>query len=102
MRDRYDPIDAPKLVEQPVLLGGFRDEARNRGRAVHAGQNADVISDADASIGSLVSVETSLRLVPEPARGTLGRCPQIGDLDVLDMHMTACGDIHPRDPNHLT
>ena len=51
------PSTFRKSSQQAAALGRFGDVARDRGRAVHAGQHADVVAHADLAVGAPIALK---------------------------------------------
>ena len=57
-----DAVDVGIVVEDAGAVEGLGDEARDRGRAVHAGEDADVVARADLAVRAAVALEGGARL----------------------------------------
>ncbi len=57
MDDRNDAINVRVLVEKTGLLRCFRNEFCDRARAVHRGENANVVPGACLAIGAAVTLK---------------------------------------------
>ena len=59
--ERHDAVDGREVAQEATLLDLGGDEARDAGRAVHRGQEADHVAGPDLAVAP-----------PEPLKGALG------------------------------
>ena len=57
VHERDDAVDVGILLENAGAGDGLGHEARDRGRAVHAGEHADVVARAGLAVGAAVALE---------------------------------------------
>ena len=97
MRERDDTVDLRIVVEKARAFGRLGDEARRRGRAVHAGQDADIVARADAAVRPAIALERRLLGDRQDVDG-LGRLAEpvvaveIVHLDIVLVHPGARRD----------
>ena len=53
----HDAVDRRIIVEDAGAVEGVGDEARHRGRAVHRGEDADIVPRPDLAVRALVALE---------------------------------------------
>src|SRR6185437_2868521 len=90
-----------EAVQHATSFGGFGDVARHGGRAVHARQHADIVAHADAAVLAAIAQEAARLLAAMPGWRALGRGPQLGHGEIVDMDMRAGRDPHRRRADHL-
>ena len=66
MGDRHDAVDVVEAVEQPGLLGRLGDMPGDRRRTVHAGEDADIVAHAGASVLAAIAAKAARLLVAPP------------------------------------
>ena len=62
VHERDDAVDVGVLLQDAGPGDGLGHEAGHRGRAVHAGQDADVVARADLAVGAAEALEGGARL----------------------------------------
>ena len=62
VHERDDAVDVGILLEDAGAGDGLGHEARDGGRAVHAGEHADVVARAGLAVGAAVAFEGGARL----------------------------------------
>ena len=99
--DRHDAVDVVEAVEQPGLLGRLGDMPRDRRRTVHAGENADIVAHAGASVLAAIAAEGAGLLVAPPEVGHLGIGALFRHHQIVHVHMRAGRDRLRGDADHL-
>ena len=62
VHERDDAVDVGIVVEHPALLDLARDQSRDRRRAVHRGQDAEIVAGAGLAVGAAIALERRLLL----------------------------------------
>ena len=101
MRDRDDAVDVVEAVEQPRLLGRLGDMPRDRRRTIHAGENADIVAHAGASVLAAVAAKRAWLLVAPPEVGHVRVGALFRHHQIVHVHMSAGGDRLRGDADHL-
>ena len=66
VHEGHDAVDLRVIIENAGAVDGFGDEFGDGSRAVHRGQDADIVAGADAAIGAAIALEGgALRLGQE-------------------------------------
>jgi hypothetical protein len=85
MDDRHDAIDIFELVEPALFLHSLGDEAGDGARAVHGGENAEIVAGADRAVSPVIAHEVALFR-------RRGKRPDLGR-EFLRLGMTAHAEI---------
>src|SRR5579862_7917663 len=102
MGDRDDAVHIWKSIKEPTLLCGFGNMPCHGGRAVHARKHANIVPHPGTSLCAAKAHEGSRRLIAGNVWHRLRLAAEIGNLQVVNMHMGAGGDWPCRDTDHLT
>ena len=98
VHERDDAVDVGILLQDAGACDGLGHEAGDGGRAVHAGEHADVVARAGLAVGAAVALEGGARLVRQQrllAR-ILGEgvvALELGEGAVVAVHVVAGGDV---------
>jgi hypothetical protein len=60
MDDRHDTVDILELVEPALFLHSLGNEAGDGARAVHGGENAEIVAGADRAVSPVIAHEVTL------------------------------------------
>jgi hypothetical protein len=91
--DGDDAVDGGIAAEPRLALAGLGDEAAPRSRAVHGGEDAQVVAGADLAVGTAVAQEVPR--LGDGAAGGGGRCRRRSRCRARPCRGCGCGRARP-------